>query len=104
MMLKIFLFIILVEYRIAFSYNVVITRQVSADAFTPLRHCAQECVKRNGACGLPQEKCCQECTCDRGKTFFEDNGYQKCIRNVGHKESKYDITFCCCWWICMLRG
>ena len=93
-MFKIFLFIILVECRAAFSYNVVITRQVSADTFTPLNYCAQECVKRNGVCRLLQGKCCQECTCDPGKTFFEDNGYQKCIRNVGYEESKYNITFC----------
>ena len=89
MMFKFFLFTILVECRAAFSYNVVITRQVSADTFTPLNYCAQECVKRNGVCRLLQDKCCQECTCDPGETFFEDNGYQKCVRNVGYKESKY---------------
>ena len=80
--------VILAQCRALFAYNVWVERRRTSDFFAPLTQCADECKKRNGRCSKSKNQCCERCTCDNGKTFFEESGTQSCVKNVGHNESK----------------
>lgn len=80
--------VILAQCGAVFPYNVWVERRGTSDFFAPLTECADECKKRNGKCSKWEDQCCERCTCENGKTFFEESDTQSCVKNIGHSESK----------------
>ena len=91
-MCKIVSLIILLQCSVNFIYNAVVTRQ-KTDTFTPLKKCVEnECGKSQGYCLKSYGSCCEQCSCDNGLTFFEENRDKKCIKAIGHKEGNLNFV------------
>lgn len=90
-MCKTVLFVILLQCNVDLTYNTVVTRK-NTDTFTPLKECAYECDRRKGYCAASYGSCCQRCSCNNILTFFEENGNQKCVKAIGHKEGNLNFV------------